>query len=148
MLRFSSARVVSMTARVVSTMRILTPPVAVRKANPSRCDVHVARAFFGRDRTGGDSVLRENDRIRRKAAGAMRTSSCTPRPRLYRDYFVSSLSRLSLRQFGRPRLANDRHPNLPGIGHVGFDFARNVACKHGRVLVGNLVGLDDHTHLA
>src|SRR5271163_4873087 len=52
------------------------------------------------------------------------------------------------RQFGRARLANYCDANLAGIGHVGLDFTRNVTRQHGRVFIGNLVGLDDHAHLA
>src|ERR1035437_2898246 len=58
------------------------------------------------------------------------------------------IAQLFFRELGRARLANDDDPNLPGIGHVGFDFARHVARQHRGFLVRDLGGLDDHAHLA
>src|SRR6516164_3151593 len=58
--------------------------------------------------------------------------------------FVAALARY----FSRPGLADHRDANLPGIGHVGFDLARDLPRKHRGLLVGDLTGLDDHAHLA
>src|SRR5215813_1345955 len=59
-------------------------------------------------------------------------------------FLVAALAR----DFSRPGLADHRDADLPRVGHVGFDFARDLARQHRGLLVGDLTGFDNHAHLA
>src|SRR4051794_22894998 len=58
------------------------------------------------------------------------------------------LARGSLREVDRPRLADDRHLDLPRVLELGLDLARDGPAERHRGVVADRLGRDDDPDLA
>src|SRR3989338_7499567 len=78
----------------------------------------------------------------RALAKQSRVRTDTGSPRRYAPRDDNRLWRLSLCKLRRAHFADDRHLDLPRIGHLLFDLAGDVLGQHIRLIVGHLAEID------